>query len=119
MIKWIFLLRFPEGVSEEEGSEWYLRVHTQEVKGARGLVQYRTWPLEPIPEGIPGSRKRRWVRLTEAVFHDWDAYRESMSIDYTPAPWAPEKPGFIAETISVSVDPQFDLLHDGIPEQLP
>ena len=40
MIRCIFLLRYRDGVSVEEGDRWYLGTHTQEAKRIKGLVRY-------------------------------------------------------------------------------
>ena len=35
-IRWLMLLRYPDGVTSEEGEDWFLRVHAPEVAVAAG-----------------------------------------------------------------------------------
>jgi hypothetical protein len=125
MIRWVFLLRYPEGVSIDEGERWYLGTHTQEAKLQKGLCRYVTWKLEPAPVATPGrslETLNRWVRLTEVCFTDWEAWRQSNVENpgkYTPAPWAdPAKvqrgtaASFISETIFIGDRPEYDLLRE-------
>jgi hypothetical protein len=124
----VFLLRYPEGVSIEEGDRWYLGTHTQEAKKQPGLQHYRTWKGLSAPEGVPGRPVEvlnRWVRLTELGYPDWDTWREAIirhPLSYTPAPWA--KPdqvtrgtsaSFIAETLFIGDHPDRDMLAGTAP----
>ncbi len=123
MIRWLFLLRYPDGVSVEDGERWYLGTHTQEAKHMKGLCRYVTWKLEPPPEGMPGRPVevlKRWARLTEVCFIDWDAWKAAVidhPLSFTPAPWAdPAKvqkgtsASFVAETMFLGDAPEFDFL---------
>ncbi len=31
-LRWVFVMRYPDGVALEDGEKWYLTVHTQEAK---------------------------------------------------------------------------------------
>lgn len=123
MIRWVFLLRYPDGVDIKEGERWYLGTHTQEAKHMKGLCRYVTWKAQPAPEAMPGrtiEQLKQWVRLTEVCFVDWDAWREAViekPLTFTPAPWAdPARvtkgtaASFIAETIFVGDAPEYDFL---------
>ena len=50
MVKFVWLFRYPEGVSVEEGDKWYLGVHAQQGKVAPGLKKYLTWKVLDVPE---------------------------------------------------------------------
>lgn len=116
MVRWIFLLRYPDGVPLEEGERWYLGTHTQEAKRMHGLCLYRTWQAEEAPVAPPWTtvqRLNKWVRLTELGFHSWEAWREGaverMPL-WTPAPYGPV--GIEVETIFIGDKPQYDLLRE-------
>ncbi|MDA2989351.1 MAG: hypothetical protein O2815_09770 [Actinomycetota bacterium] len=126
MIRWIFLIKYPEGVSVEHGEAWYLETHVAEARHLKGLRRYLTWKLEPAPEGGAGRTREQlnqWVRMTELVFDDWDAWHDAIVANppqFTPAPWAVQQDGtasasYISETIFVTDAPQFDLLGDSGP----
>jgi hypothetical protein len=38
--RWMMMIRYPEGVSLEEGERWYLEVHAQEAKTMPGLLRF-------------------------------------------------------------------------------
>lgn len=119
MIRWMFLVRYPEDVPVEEGEKWYFETHTVEARSMPGLRRYRTWELQPAPSGAPGrdvETLNKWVRMTELAWDDWDAWRHAMDNppDFSPAPWAQKQDGtasasYISETIFIGDEP-FDLL---------
>ena len=126
MIRWVFLIRYPEGVSTEDGDAWYLGVHAQEARAMKGLRRYRTWKLAPAPVGGAGRTQEtlnRWARLTEIGFDDFDAWREAVvesPLDLSPAPWAEKQVGtasgsYVSETIFIGEEPEYDLLEDPPP----
>ena len=121
MIRWIFFVRYPESVSDEDGDAWYLGTHVQEARAMKGLRRYRTWKIEPAPEGGAGrsvETLNKWKRMTELAFDDWDAWRTAVSespVDFTPAPWAHKQEGtasasYVSETIFIGDEPEYDLL---------
>jgi hypothetical protein len=118
MLRWIFLVRYPEGVPVEDGEAWYFDHHAREAKAMIGLRRYRTWALEPatVPgAGRPLEALNRWVRMSELAFDDFAAWEHAIVHNlpsFTPAPWAdPEKgiPSYLSETIFVGDEP-VDLL---------
>lgn len=126
MIRWMFLVRYPDGVSVEEGDAWYLGTHVHEARQMPGLRRYRTWALRPAPSpgaGRPLEALNRWTRMTELAFDDWDAWSHAVNgapVDFTPAPWAQKQEGtasasYVSETIFIDDEPQYDLLRDPPP----
>lgn len=117
MLKWIFLVRYPDGVTLEEGEAWYFDFHVKEARGMVGLRGYRTWALQPAT--TPGAGRslemlNRWARMTELTFDDFAAWQHAMDNlpTFTPAPWADTEagvPSYVGETIFVGDEP-VDLL---------
>ena len=60
-IRWLMLLRYPDGVSQEEGEEWFLRVHAPEVAAQPGLVRFMSYKAIQDVGNVPG----RWRPDTE------------------------------------------------------
>lgn len=117
MIRWISMIKYPEGVPVTEGDDWYLRRHTQEAKqmAGHGLVGYKTWrALSPRFDGRTQTRAElvSFARLSELWFPDWEAFRSAMAapIEFSPAPYG--APGFESEQVFVAEEPEFDLLRD-------
>ena len=55
-LRWLMLLRYPDGVSNEEGEDWFLRVHAPEVASQPGLVRFFSHRVVQEVGNVPG----RW-----------------------------------------------------------
>ena len=79
-------MRYPEGVSLEDGEKWYLSVHTQEARQMPGLLRYISYKaVKDSPIKTP------WARMTELWFKDYEAFRKATfesGIKYTAPGWA-------------------------------
>ena len=124
MLRWVFLLRYPDGVPFEDGEHWYLGTHTQEAKKLQRLRRYRSWRAERAPVTPVWStveRLNHWDRVTELVFDDWVSWHRAAVREvpqYTPAPYGPN--GFESETIFIGEEPGDDFLgHSAPPGSLP
>jgi hypothetical protein len=57
VIRWVTAIRYPEGVSEEEGEEWFLNVHAKETLKQPGLLKFVSYKsaegggMGKMPEG--------------------------------------------------------------------
>ncbi len=114
MVKFVWLFRYPEGVSVEEGDKWYLGVHAQQGKVAPGLKKYLTWKVLDVPE-----RPTQFARVTELWWDDLDSWRkgslQEMKKLQRAAPWGRvgfEGSGLVAEPVCVNVEPEYDLLKE-------
>jgi len=97
VLRWFILVRYPDGVSPDEGDKWFLEVHSKEVLQQPGLIRYfshRTieadHPIRPAGLGMP----KPWHRLVEQWYEDFDGWRGAVlesGIKYTPPPWAQKK----------------------------
>ena len=114
MLRWVFLLRYPDGVSQEDGERWYLGIHTQEAKRLLGLRRYRTWRAKKAVVAPPWTtveRLNRWDRVTELGFDSWQAWHDAAVThvpEYIRAPYGPR--GFESEVIFIDDAPDHDFL---------
>ena len=114
MLRWVFFLRYPDGVSKDDGERWYLGTHTQEAKHLQGLRRYRSWKAlkaSTAPPWTTVDSLNRWDRVTELAFDDWDGWHEAAVKhvpEYTPAPYGAR--GFEFETIFIQDERDDDFL---------
>jgi len=98
-LRWFALYRYPDGVSPEQGEEWFLGTHVPELLQQSGLwrcFSYRVIQDHiPLPgtwsEGHHPPRDQiltRWDRVCEFWYDDFAAWRESV-IKAPPAYTAP------------------------------
>jgi hypothetical protein len=103
ILRWLIVFRYPEGVSVEEGDEWYLKVHAKEVMQQPGLTKFFSYRVEP-PRPLPGwrpppagstpSKPRQmpvWHRVSELWYENLDGWNKSIIESppkYTKPPWA-------------------------------
>ncbi|MBK6864649.1 MAG: hypothetical protein IPG91_14460 [Ideonella sp.] len=83
-IRWLNAVKYPAGVSLEEGERWYLEVHAPEVCRQPGLKRFfSSKTVEP--------RTSPFVRISELWYDSTNAWRNAV-IDspppYTAPPWA-------------------------------
>lgn len=109
MIRWLSFIRYPDGITIEEGDRWFLGTRAQELKQLKGICRYLTWKSEETPGARPG---RPWNRLTEIGFRDWPSLRAAMANFPVVAapPWG--EPGFEVESIFVADNPEYDFFRD-------
>lgn len=118
MIRWLYLFKYPDGVSKEDGERWYLGTHSQEAKrmAEHGMTAYKTWNGQKTPYRDPYQtieQLNQWDRVTELCFPDFEAFKTATTdhaVTYTPPPYG--WPGFNAHTIFLSDEPQYDFLHE-------
>lgn len=113
LVRWLFILRYPERVTKEQGEDWYLGTHTQEAKRMRGLRRYVSWKAQPPPADLATIVRPRWDRLTELAFTDWPAWEDGAVARmpaWTPPPYG--EPGFFSETIFIREEPEYDFLRE-------
>jgi hypothetical protein len=81
MLRWLILMRYPKGVSFEEGEDWYLNVHSKEVQQQPGLTRYFTSPCLQGPQR-PGEPPP-WNRLVEQWYTGFNSWHKAV-IDSPP-----------------------------------
>jgi hypothetical protein len=85
-LRWIVIIKYPEGVSREEGDDWYINVHAKEVAAQPGLKRFFSFHAVE-----PSSTVGPWVRLSELWYEDHDAWRKAVITSppkYTKPSWA-------------------------------
>jgi len=110
ILRWVWVLKYPEGVSLADGEKWYLEVHSSEVARQPGLLKYVSHrALADFP------RLSSWVRVSELWYEDFGAWRKA-NIDsppkYTSPPWADDEPFLDLASTFVSYKPDVDYLKD-------
>jgi len=126
IVRWITMIRYPEGVSADEGDKWFLDIHSQEVMKQPGLLRYFSFrtldadhPRRPTPQ-VP----RPFHRLVEQWYEDFEGWRKAVlesGIKYTPPPWAEInappflKPGVNFVNTFIGETPEIDFMRDVRP----
>lgn len=100
VLRWLILLRYPDGVSRADGEIWFLQTFAPEIMRQRGLYRFFSFKTEAID--LPGTWKpsaapppdtdrRGWDRVIELwydSFRDWYDSVIASPPAYTPPPWA-------------------------------
>lgn len=105
ILRWLTVFSYPEGVSLEEGEDWYLNVHVPEVMKQPGLIRFFSTKAIIRPAGLPGhSSKQRpfihhpsplmghqWHRVSELWYENNNGWVDSILQNppaYTKPSWA-------------------------------
>lgn len=106
IIRWLTAIKYPKGVSVEEGEKWFLELHAKEAKEQPGLLKFISYTS--IPEG-----NSEWVRVNEYWYKDFDAWRKAVIESppkYTAPSWGGEYPFVEMVSTFVDVKPDLDFL---------
>ncbi|MBT4161010.1 MAG: hypothetical protein HOC70_10435 [Gammaproteobacteria bacterium] len=113
-VRFVHLFNYAEGVTVEDGEQWYFGEHVSQVKKLSGITRYRTWrglPPIPVPSPYPYDR---FVRMTELVFENM-ALAQQATLG-NPSLWAAASAGETGfgefECAFLDEQPQFDLIKD-------
>ena len=84
VLRWVTAIKYPEGVSVEEGDDWYIKTHAPEVCSQPLLKRFFSYKvIEP--------RTSQFVRVSELWYENADAWRKSVIESpprYTKPAWA-------------------------------
>lgn len=95
LVRWVTAIRYPDGVPEEDGENWFLNVHVKEAMKQRGLlklISYRV--LNDITQKSPNQTKT-WHRVNEYWYKNIDAWRKAVlesPPEYTVPSWGGRYP---------------------------
>jgi hypothetical protein len=101
IFRWVTVHKYPEGISPEEGDDWYVNVHAREVMKQPGLTRFFSYKVVPSPvpvrKGVssflhPGSQvASNWHRVSELWYENANGWVESVIASppaYTAPAWA-------------------------------
>lgn len=104
ILRWLYMISYPEGVSQEEGDEWFINVHAPEVMKQPKLTRFLSYkacpqaglltPHRPRADKADVSNKKTqkvYHRLVELWYENNDGWVESNITNpptYTAPPWA-------------------------------
>jgi len=108
IVRWIAVIRYPDGVSVEDGEKWFLNVHAKEAATQPGLLKFVSYRAASIKDGSNVAQEapegHSWARVLEYWYTDLDAWRKAVIESpptYTKPPWGGEYP--FVEMISTFV----------------
>jgi len=84
VLRWVVAIKYPEGVSREEGDAWYINVHAPEVCKQPGLKRFFSFSKT-------GPDSTQFVRISELWYENADAWTHSVieaPPTYTKPEWA-------------------------------
>ena len=84
ILRWLNAIKYPAGVSVEEGDDWYINVHAPEVCAQKGLKRF--FSSKAIAPHVGP-----WARVSELWYEDANSWRQAVIEQpphYTPPPWA-------------------------------
>ena len=104
-LRWLVLLKYPAGVSVDEGEEWFLRVLAPEAARQPGAVRFVSYkvlgdvakvPGRWRPDTVPPADyvKPVWDRVLELwfeTFDDWRTWMAACAAGCTRPAWATEE----------------------------
>ena len=102
VLRWYILLKYPDGVSTEEGEKWFLNIHVKEMMKQPGLYRFFSYKVIKEPISLPGTWApgktpppdtiiNSWDRLCELWYENFDDWHESVvnsPPEYTKPSWA-------------------------------
>jgi hypothetical protein len=103
VLRWVIAIKYPEGVSLEEGDKWYLNVHAKEVMKQPGLTRFFSYRIiQPkAPPAGPGGMGSflhpnsiftgGWHRISEQWYENSNGWVNSIIKNppkYTKPKWA-------------------------------
>jgi hypothetical protein len=123
-LRWYMLFRYPEGVSREEGEEWFLNVHAPEVAKQPGLYRFFSYQVIQDAPALPGVWRAsdlppadltqvRWDRVTELWYETFSDWRRAV----IEAPPAYTKPSWATNEAFPFVEPFKDFVSSFILER--
>jgi hypothetical protein len=93
-LRWVTVIKYPEGVSVEEGEKWFLEVYAKEASKQPGLLNFFSHKcISGVKRLDPGEKE--WVRVVEYWYDDFDAWENAVikaPPGYTKPSWGGEYP---------------------------
>jgi len=83
ILRWVVAHKYPDGVSEAEGEDWFLNTHVEEVKKQPGLKRFFSF------KAVDDMKMGPFVRVSELWYENANAWRKAI-IDSPPAYTRPD-----------------------------
>ena len=122
-IRWYILFRYPDGVSVDEGDNWFIETHAKEAMQQPGLLRYFAHRIVAVPEKWISPTPWHW--LIEMWYEDLNDWRKALVESpprYTRPSWATNneypfvKPAVEFVSTFVGETPEIDFLKDCRPK---
>jgi len=132
ILRWVQIMRYPDGVSVEDGEKWFLDVYSKEALKQPGLLKFvsyrvltevgdkmfkamqKTMKTTSSAGGAPQTsempKMKSWVRVNEYWYKDFDAWRKAVlesPPNYTAPSWGGKYP--FVEMISTFIPYMHDV----------
>lgn len=94
-IRWMTAIRYPEGVSVEDGEKWFLNTHVKEAVKQPGLIKLVSYRVIDELTNTGPTDTRKWVRVNEYWYENFAAWRKAVIDDppkYTRPSWGGKYP---------------------------
>jgi len=72
VLRWYVLCKYPNGVTNEEGEDWFLNVHANEVMKQPGLYRFFSYQVIKEPISLPGVLAPGKVPPPDTILASWD-----------------------------------------------
>jgi hypothetical protein len=123
-LRWYVLFRYPQGVSREEGEDWFLGTHAPEVAKQPGLYRFFSYEAIQDAPALPGVWRAtdrppagitevRWDRVHELWYETFSDWRRAV----LEAPPIYSKPPWATRDVFPFVEPYVDLVSSFILER--
>jgi hypothetical protein len=94
-IRWMTAVRYPEGISVEEGEKWFLNTHVKEAVKQPGLIKFASYRVIDELTNTGPTDTRKWVRINEYWYENFTAWRKAViesPPEYTAPSWGGKYP---------------------------
>jgi hypothetical protein len=116
ILRWVTVFKYPEGVSKEEGDDWYINIHAREVAEQPELKRFFSFHAVD-----PSSMIGPFVRVSELWYENSSAWHKAVvesARKYTKPSWAKHtrypflEPGVDFVSTFLLERPECDFLND-------
>jgi len=115
-IRWVTAVRYPEGVSVEDGEKWFLNIHAKEAVKQSGLLKFISYRVfDELTNSAPGE-SRKWIRINEYWYENFAAWRKAVIESppkYTAPSWGGTYPFVEMESTFIPYVHYVDFLKGG------
>lgn len=113
IVRWFRVMRYPEGVTQEQGDAWYLKQVAPVLKQVPGLTRYVSYKTVEFQQRRTTGAYRHWHRVDELWFTDMASWKKAF-LDAPPnvpaPPWAKKNEAAVemySDFVRISADVNF------------